>query len=260
MEDMPIVTSEDGLFTSRPEIPAGPTRDDEMHAYFACPKGKERLPGVLVVHEATGVTSQIEDVVRRFAKAGFAALAPNLYVKQAPPPADDAPTVLTALNLMDDKEAVDNLASAADWLKHHQRCNGKVGAVGFGVGGKLAMLLAFSTDKLASVVPFYGTLVNKSFPGMTPPPANITKLSPMDLVEGLTVPLQGHYAGKDRSISPDEIRQIEQQFKSASKNAELFLYPDAEHAFCNDTRPAYLEASAKQAMTRALDFLRRQLS
>jgi carboxymethylenebutenolidase len=82
----------------------------------------------------------------------------------------------------------------------------------------------------------------------------------MDLADGLTVPLQGHYAGKDRSISQDEIRQMEQHFKSGSKNAELFLYPDAEHAFYNDTRANYLEASAKQAMSRTLDFLRRQLS
>lgn len=256
---MAIVTSEDGLFISRPEIPAGPTRDDEMHAYFACPKGKERLPGVLIIHEAMGVTSHIEDVVRRFANAGFAALAPNLFIKQSPPPTDDLPTMHQALGQLDDKEAVDNLASAADWLKHHQRCNGKVGAVGFCVGGKLAMLLAFSTDKLSAVVPFYGSLVNKSFPGMPPPPANVIKLSPLELVEGLTIPLQGHYAGKDRTISQDDIRQMEQKFKTGSKNAEFFLYPDAEHAFYNDTRGAYLEASAKQAMTRTLDFLRRQL-
>jgi carboxymethylenebutenolidase len=257
---MAIVTSDDGLVTSRPEIPAGPTREEDMHAYFAAPKGKERLPGVLIIHEAQGVTSHIEDVVRRFAKAGFVALAPNLFIKQAPPASDDLPTILTALGQMDEKEAVDNLASAADWLKHHQRCNGKVGAVGFCIGGKLAMLLAFTTDKLSAVVPFYGQLVTKAFPGMPPPPANVHKLSPMDLVDGLTVPLQGHYAGKDRTISMDEIKQMEQRFKTGSKNAELFLYPDAEHAFHNDTRGSYLEASAKQAMTRTIDFLRRQLS
>ena len=79
------------------ESAAGPTRDDEMHAYFACPKGKERLPGVLIIHDAMGVTSHIEDVVRRFAKARFAALAPNLYIKHSPPPVDDQPTILTAL-------------------------------------------------------------------------------------------------------------------------------------------------------------------
>src|SRR5580693_6797643 len=110
---MAIVTPEDDLTTSRPEIPAGPTRDDEMHAYFACLKGKERLPGVLVIHEAMGLTSHIEDVVRRFAKAGFAALAPQLFIKQAPPPADDLPTILKAVGQLDEKEAVDNLASAA---------------------------------------------------------------------------------------------------------------------------------------------------
>jgi carboxymethylenebutenolidase len=256
---MAIETSDEGLVTSRPEIPAGPTRDDEMHAYFACPKGKERLPGVLLIHEAMGITSHIEDVVRRFAKAGFATLAPNLFVKQAPPASDDLQTVLKTLTLLDEKEAVDNLASAADWLKHHQRCNGKVGAVGFCIGGKLAMLLAFSTDKLSAVVPFYGPMVNKSFPGMPPPPANVHKLNPMDLVDGLTIPLQGHYGGKDRTIGLDEVKQMEQRFKTGSKNAELFLYPDAEHAFHNDTRPSYLEASAKQAMTRTMDFLRRQL-
>jgi carboxymethylenebutenolidase len=257
---MPIETSEEGLSTSRPEIPAGPSREDTMHAYFAAPKGKERLPGVLVIHEAFGVTSHIEDVVRRFAKAGFAALAPNLFIKQPAAASEDLPAMVAALNQLDEKEAIDNLASAADWLKHHQRCNGKVGAAGFSVGGKLALLLAFSTDKLAAVVPFYGPLVNKSFPGMPAPAPGVHKLNPMDLVDGLTIPLQGHYAGKDRSIGMDEVKQMEQRFKTGSKNAELFLYPDAEHAFYNDARPNYLEASAKQAMTRTVDFLRRQLS
>ena len=230
-----------------------------MHAYFACPKGKERLPGVLVIHEAFGVTSHIEDVVRRFAQAGFATLAPNLFVKQAPPATDDWPSVTQALAQLDDREAVQNLESAADWLKHHQRCTGKVGAVGFCVGGKYALLLAFTSDRLAAVVPFYGQLVNKGFPGGSPPP-NVTKLSPMDLVDGLTVPLQGHYAGKDRSISQEELRAMEQQCKQGGKNAEFFVYPDAEHGFHNDTRPIYLEASAKQAFSRTVDFLRRQLA
>ena len=122
------------------------------------------------------------------------------------------------------------------------------------------MLLAFSTDKLSAVVPFYGAMVNKAYPGMPPPPPSAHKMSPMDLVDGLTIPLQGHYAGKDRTIGMDEVKQMEQHFKNGSKNAELFLYPDAEHAFHNDTRPAYLEASAKQAMSRTLEFLRRQLA
>jgi len=101
--------------------------------------------------------------------------------------------------------------------------------------------------------------VNKGFPGGAPPP-NVTKLSPMDLVEGLTVPLQGHYAGKDRSISQEEIKAMEQACKQGGKSAEFFIYPDAEHAFHNDTRPSYLEASAKQAFSRTVEFLRRQLA
>jgi carboxymethylenebutenolidase len=256
---MPIVTPEDGLLTSRPEIPVGPTRDETMHAYFACPKGKERFPGVLVIHESHGVTSHIEDVVRRFAHAGFAALAPNLFVKQSPPATEDWPTVAQVLAQLDEREVVQDLESAADWLKHHQRCTGKVGAVGFGVGGKFALLLALTSDRLAAVVPFYGAPVSKGFPGGSPPP-NVTKLSPMDLVDGLTIPLQGHYAGKDRTISQEEVRAMEQKCKQGGKSVEFFIYPDAEHAFHNDTKPAYLEASAKQGFSRAVDFLRRQLS
>src|ERR1700722_16752101 len=100
---MAIVTSEEGLSTSRPEIPAGPSREDEMHSYFAAPKGKERLPGVLVIHEAMGLTSHVEDVTRRFAKAGFAALAPNLFVTHPAAAADDLPSIVKALGQLDDK-------------------------------------------------------------------------------------------------------------------------------------------------------------
>ena len=254
---MPIVTPEEGLATSRPEIAVG---DQEMHAYFACARGKDRRPGVLLIHESFGVTAHMEDVTRRFALAGFATLAPNLFVDFPAPPMGDAPTVIRALNQFDDKKALERLSVASEWLKHHGRCNGNVGAVGFSMGGKLALLLAFTTNKLSAVVPFYGSIVPRTFPGMPPPAAGVQKISPIDVAEGLACPLQGHYAGKDASIPREDVDALEKKLGPSGRTADFYFYPDASHAFHNDHRPeVYLEASAKQAFQRTLEFLKKHL-
>lgn len=254
---MPIVTTEDGLATSRPEIAAG---DREMHAYFACARGKDRRPGVLIIHEAFGVTAHIEDVTRRFAHAGFAALAPNLFLDFPAPAMGDVPAVIRTLNQLDDETAVERLAVASEWLRHHGRCNGKVGAVGFCLGGKLALLLAFTTSKLSAVVSFYGSISPRTFPGMPPPAAGVRKLAPIDAAAGLACPLQGHYAGKDASIPREDLDELEKRLGSTGRTTDFFIYPDAAHAFHNDHRPeVFLEASARQAFQRTTDFLRKHL-
>jgi carboxymethylenebutenolidase len=251
---VPIVTPEEGLSTSRPEIASG---EHEMHAYFACPKGKERCPGLLVIHEAFGVTAYIEDVVRRFAHAGFAALAPGLLGRVTTPQPGDLPGIGKLYAELDDREVLADLGAAAEWLKHHGRCNGKVGAVGFCFGGRYAMLLAFTSDKVSAVVPFYGTIVLRPMAGA--PATRTPKLSPLDLAGGLSAPLQGHFAGKDPGIPREDIQALEDKLHAAGKAAEIFLYPDAQHAFHRDTGERYLEASAKQAFQRTLDFLKKQL-
>jgi carboxymethylenebutenolidase len=252
---MPIVTPEEGLSTSRPEIASG---EHEMHAYFACLKGKERRPGLLVIHEAYGVTAYIEDVVRRFAHAGFAALAPGLLGRVSVPQPGDLVGVGKLHAELDDREVLADLGAAADWLKHHGRCNGKVGAIGFCFGARYAMLLAFTSDKISAVVPFYGHIVFRALPGAPSPRA--PKLSPMELAEGLVGPMQGHFAGKDQGIPSADVRALEEKLRAAGKSVEIFVYPDAQHAFHNDTRDAYLEASAKQAFQRTLEFFKKQLA
>jgi carboxymethylenebutenolidase len=252
---MPIVTSEEGLSTSRPEIASG---EHEMHAYFACLKGKERRPGLLVIHEAYGVTAYIEDVVRRFAHAGFATLAPGLLGGvTVPQPGDKAG--FGKLNAeLDDREVLADLGAATEWLKHHGRCNGKVGTVGFCFGARYAMLLAFTSDKISAVAPFYGQIVARPLPGAPAPKA--PKLSPIELADGLTGALQGHFGGKDAGIPAADVHALEEKLKAAGKSAEIFLYPDAGHAFHRDDGgDNYLEASAKQAFQRTVDFFKKQL-
>jgi carboxymethylenebutenolidase len=252
---MPIATPEKGLSTSRPELSAG---DFEMHGYFAAPEGKERLPGVLVIHEAFGVTAHIEDVVRRFAKAGFATVAMNLFGGQPAPRMGDMPALFKLLGAFDEQDAVDHLAAATDWLSHHPRCTGKVGAVGYCMGGRLAMLLACETNKLSAVAPYYGSIVNRPFPGAPPPPAGVRKIAPLDVADKLSCPLQGHYGGKDQSITVDDVHALEKKLEG--KSAALFIYPEAAHAFHNDQREAYNEAAASQAFNRTIDFFKKELA
>jgi carboxymethylenebutenolidase len=194
-----------------------------------------------VIQEYWGLVPHIEHLADRFAEAGFVALAPDLYHgKQAKSP-DEAGKMMMSLRI---DEAERDLAGAIDYLKSQPGVMGaRVGTVGFCMGGALSLFAASKNPEVGACVVFYG-----GHPNVKP-----------DLA-ALQAPVLGLYAGKDSFVSPQVVSELDRQLTALGKRHEFHTYPDAQHAFFNDTRPQVYDAkAAADAWSRTLAFLRHEL-
>ncbi|HEX5891099.1 MAG TPA: alpha/beta fold hydrolase, partial [Pyrinomonadaceae bacterium] len=183
----------------------------------------------------------IKSVCDRFADAGFVALAPDVYHGQTTKSPDEAGKLMMALRI---DEAEQDISGAIQYLLDHDAVTGdKVGIVGFCMGGALALYAATKNSNVAACVVFYGI-----HPNVKPDLPN------------LSAPVLGIYAEKDGFVTPDVVRQLEQQLKSLGKQVETHIYPQTDHAFFNDTRPEVYNAEASaDAWQRTIDFFRQHL-
>jgi carboxymethylenebutenolidase len=213
--------------------PNGPVK-----AYTAMPRKigrRDKLPGMLVIHENRGLNEHLEDVARRTALAGYMAIAPDgLSVAGGAPSDQEAARDLFAKT--DGARIASDVLAAVPWLAADPVNNGKVGVVGFCYGGGLALRAAVEVVGVDCAVSFYGRPL------------------PTEQARKLKVPVLLHYAGSDERINagiPD--------FKAALEEAHvpytIHMYPDTQHGFHNDSSEArYNEAAAKLAWQRTLDF------
>jgi len=207
--------------------------------YLAAPKGG-RGPGVVVIQEWWGLVPHIEDVCDRFAAAGFAALAPDLYHGKTAGEPDEAGKLVMALR---GDEAAQDIGGAASRLSAGQPpADTRVGVVGFCVGGGLALRAAARHASIAAAVTFYG-LPRGEFDAAS--------------VHGAVL---GHFAGNDRSYTRDQVDDLERALRAGGADVEVHWYDGAEHAFFNDTRPeVFAPEAARLAWSRTLAFFRSHL-
>ena len=226
------------------EIVEFPSNGGTGRGYLATPPSEGAGPGLVVIQEWWGLVPHIEDVCDRFAAEGFTALAPDLFRGETTTEPDEAGKLMMTLNL---EQAGKDMGGAVDFLSQSDAVRGSgVGVVGFCMGGGLALLLATQRpDEIRACVPFYGVIPWES--------------AQPDWSR-LQAAVQGHFAEEDGFFTPDAARQLEQQLKDLGKEVEFFIYPGADHAFFNDTRPeVYDEDAARQAWVRTLEFLRSKL-
>jgi carboxymethylenebutenolidase len=208
---------------------------DTMFAYTAKPAKGIHLGGVIVIHENRGLNEHIKDVTRRAAKAGYLAMAPDALSDAGGTPAseDEARNLFSKL---DNDKNLEHFIQAVRFLRARKDCNLKVGCVGFCWGGGIANQLAVYVPDLNAAVAFYGR---------QPDAADAAKIK---------APLQLHYAGLDERIDAG-IPAFETALKAAGVHYELYMYPNVNHAFHNDTSAARYNAEAAQlAWKRTLDF------
>ncbi|MEV1006907.1 dienelactone hydrolase family protein [Streptomyces sp. NPDC049881] len=216
-----------------------PSAGTTAHGYLARP-GSGTGPGLIVIQEWWGLTDHIADVTDRFAREGFVALAPDLYGGRVAHDTDEARRMIADLP---PERAVPLLAGAVDHLLGlPETTGGRVGAVGFCMGGTFVLHLAAADERVAAAVPFYG------FPEPAPD------------FTGMTAAVLGHYGEHDDSIPSDAVTALHTTLKRRTgRTPTLYSYP-AGHAFFNDERPeAYDAPSASLAWTRTLAFLRDHL-
>ena len=217
-----------------------PGATGDVRAYLAKPKGDEKRPGVVVIHENRGLVPHIEDVTRRVALEGFLALAPDALSPLGGTPADPDKARSMFQNL-DNQSNIQNFVAAVRYLKTHPASTGKVGVVGFCWGGAVANQLAVHSPDLVAVVPFYGR---------QPASEDVPKIKASLLL---------HYAGLDEGINKG-IPEYEAALKKASIDYRVYMYDGANHAFFNDTNAErYNKEAAQLAWQRTLSFFTEKL-
>jgi carboxymethylenebutenolidase len=209
--------------------------------YLAVPADGERWPGVVVIQEWWGLNDQIRAVADRFAREGFVALAPDLYYGQVAVEPDDARKLAMALEYPD---ALGVIQAAIDALIAHDSVAPKrVGVIGFCMGGGLAWHSAAKLEGVGAAVPCYG-----GGPEMTANEA-----------ANISAPVLCIYGELDRGVSPEVARRRAEVMDAVGVAHEMVIYPDAQHAFMNEQRPAYQPEAAEDAWRRILDLFRETL-
>jgi carboxymethylenebutenolidase len=215
--------------------------DGMVNAYAAYPKIIHgNTPGIVVAMHLWSIDEQIRHTVRRFAKAGFTCIAPDLYSRSRAPHGDGAsdPTIFQpyAAALQRKQYSGDLRAAALHLLSKAPNC--KMGIVGFGIGGHIALVEAIDNgDLFDAVAPFYGAL---------------TDIDPGEI----HVPICGSYGEKDASILPEDVRVWRGLLRVAN---EIRVYPSAGHAFFDDTRTSYVASAAADAWKRTHTFFKEVL-
>ena len=208
--------------------------------FLARPKEDGTYPAVIVIHEIWGVVDHIKEVARRLAREGYVALAVDLFEGKSVSKLEEGRKFREQFS---EEKILGDLNRAFDYLGSLQYVNPKsIGSIGFCMGGGLSLLLACRKNELAAAVVFYGR-----------------NPSPIDQVKNIQCPILGNYAGADMAITESDINLLKQTLRKYKKTFDMKTYPEAPHAFFNDTRESYRPEAAKDAWTRTLQFFNKYL-
>jgi carboxymethylenebutenolidase len=211
-----------------------PANGGSGQGYLAIPDEPGPHRAVVVIQEWWGLNEHIKDVARRFADAGYLALAPDLYHGAIADEPDDARRLVMDLQI---PEAAKEMAGAAAYLAGRDDVAPKqVGAIGFCLGGSLALLLAGSSPQIGAVASFYGG----------------RQFTREDLNQ-ITAPVLAIFGEADEGIPPERHAALDSAFNEIGLPHAIYVYPGAPHAFFNDSRPhSYRAAAAQDAWVRTL--------
>ena len=235
MAQTAIKTSSEGLTTGEVTIDVNGFK---MAAYRAAPAGKTNLPVVLVIQEIFGVHEYIADTCRRFAKAGYLAIAPQLYARQGDPSqyTEIAKLMAEVVSKVPDAQVMADLDGAVQWAAANGGDAARVCITGFCWGGRITWLYAAHGPVKAGVA-WYGRLVGNATP--------LTPVHPVDVVAKLNGPVLGLYGGQDQGIPLADVEKMQAALSAAGGRSTIHVYPDAPHAFHADYRPSYRKAQAE---------------
>ncbi len=246
-----IKTDAQGLVTGEVDIPVGSFK---MPAYRAAPVGKTQAPVIFVISEIFGVHEYIADVARRFAKAGYFAIAPELFVRQgdAQSYGEIAKLQAEVISKVPDAQVMGDLDACAAWARSEGADATKLGVTGFCWGGRITWLYAAHNPAVKAGVAWYGRLVGNATP--------LTPRHPVDLAGELKAPVLGLYGAADTGIPLDTVERMKAALaagSSAARASEFQVYADAPHAFHADYRPSFRKEAAEDGWQRCLGWMRK---
>lgn len=220
----------------------------DVPVYRAQPKDRTNLPVVLVISEIFGVHEHIKDVARRFAKAGYLAVAPDLFVRQgdATKAPDTATLMKTIIAKVPDAQVMSDLDTIVKWTRQRGGNTDKLGITGFCWGGRITWLYAAHNPDVKAGVAWYGRLVGDTSP--------LQPKHPIDVAQNLKAPVLGLYGAKDNGIPLESVERMRKALDAGNSRSRIHVYPDSGHAFHADYRPSYNAADAKDGWSKALNW------
>ena len=203
------------------------------------------------MHEIFGVHEHIKDICRRLAKAGYYAIAPELFVRQG--------DVSTLSNIQDiqknvtskvpDAQVMSDLDACVAYAASQKFVNpAKLAITGFCWGGRITWLYCAHSPKVKAAAAWYGRLEGN--------PSELTPKHPIDWVAKIDAPVLGLYGTADTGIPIESVERMQKALANAHKKSQILLYPDTPHAFNADYRPSYREVAAKDAWGKLLKWFK----
>lgn len=245
-----VVTESKGLIARDIQLQAGGTT---IPGYDARPEAAGRYPIVLVICGFTGNNDQNKDVVRRFAQAGYYAIAPELYAREGGMQGKNFSEMSQISSKVTRAQYLGDIGAAADYAKQQAWARAdRLGVTGFCGGGALALHTAAEYPGVTAAVPWYGH-VKRTYP-------DAPGVDAFSRVSRIKAPVLGLYGGADTGIAPDYVKRFEAELRKTNPSVEFVLYPGAPHAFFSDDRPqVYKKDGAEDAWKRCLAFFDRHL-
>jgi carboxymethylenebutenolidase len=242
------VSGGSGLVEEQVEVPG---EDRSIPAFFVRPEGAH-VPAVLIIHDVWGANPFYHDVARRLAGEGFAVLLPDFFVREGALAEQTREAVMERRSRHDQTRATHDIASALAWLRGNAATTGKVGTVGFCMGGTLVFLAAARQPVPDASVAFYG------FP--VPNPTALAPLVPIDEAGQIRSPLLALWGDQDAGVGMDKVELYREALAENGVDFEFVIYPGAGHGFLtfDTTSPSY--DAAQDGWKRTVAFLHETLS
>lgn len=217
------------------------SKGEGVDAFLSRPTASGKWPAILIIHEWWGLEDHFRDMTRAFAREGYVALAPDLYHGKVTADGEEAARLKTSLDL---DRATREILDGIPYLKSLPFVNpGKIGIIGFCMGGGLALLSVCRTKEIAAAAIY--------FQSMYPDPGELVNIA---------CPILGHYGEDDIYTPRSEVDAFEKILKEHNKSHEIYFYKNAGHAFVNDRHPElYRKEAAEASWPRTLEFFQRHL-
>ena len=230
------------------------TDGKDMEAYVAAPRSDGPYPAVIVVQEIWGVNAYIQSVANKLATQGYLAIAPALFHREGPGTLglfEETDLAFERLGRLRDAHILTDLRSTVRFLQGQPNVTpGRIGIVGFCVGGRISYLAAANIAELTAAVDFYG---GRSFVAFGDGP------TPFEQTANIHVPLLGLFGEDDQNPSSADVGKMRDELERHEKVFEFHTYPGAGHAFNCEERPTYRRESAIHAWGATLDWFAQHL-
>jgi carboxymethylenebutenolidase len=230
----------------------------QVNGYLARPADAASHAGMVVIHEAGGLREHIRDVCNRLANVGYVTLGVDLYTREGgPPPTDDLQATMARLFSMSDETALGDLEGAADHLRGLDGVTGRLGCIGFCMGGRYTLLFACASDRLNVAVDCWGGFIDRATPDELSTPQR--PIPPLQIAGQLSCPLLAAVGDEDHNPSPELAAELRERAGASGQEVKVDVYEGAGHAFFADYRPTYRPEPAAQLWREVVPFLHRHL-